>query len=171
MKINRNFRTLYILLLVFQIILCNYSNLGPYVMLSMLPAMVLCIPLSVGTPLCLLIAFLSGLSVDWLSEGLIGLNTSALLPVAVLRRPFISSFIGEDLIVRKDNFSIRKNGFSKIFFALLASTAIFMCLYVFLDGAGTRPFWFSAARFGASLAANMVLGLIVVNILTGEEKK
>ncbi|MBR4977960.1 MAG: hypothetical protein IKY95_03290 [Bacteroidales bacterium] len=171
MKINRNFRTLYILLLVFQIILCNYSNLGPYVMLSMLPAMVLCIPLSVGTPLCLLIAFLSGLSVDWLSEGLIGLNTSALLPVAVLRRPFISSFIGEDLIVRKDNFSIRKNGFSKIFFALLASTAIFMCLYVFLDGAGTRPFWFSAARFGASLAANMVLGLIVVNVLTGEEKK
>ena len=171
MKINRNFRTLYILLLVFQITLCNYSNLGPYVMLSMLPAMVLCIPLSVGTPLCLLIAFLSGLSVDWLSEGLIGLNTSALLPVAVLRRPFISSFIGEDLIVRKDNFSIRKNGFSKIFFALLASTAIFMCLYVFLDGAGTRPFWFSAARFGASLAANMVLGLIVVNVLTGEEKK
>lgn len=171
MKINRNFRTLYILLLVFQIILCNYSNLGPYVMLSMLPAMVLCIPLSVGTPLCLMIAFLSGLSVDWLSEGLIGLNTSALLPVAVLRRPFISSFIGEDLIVRKDNFSIRKNGFSKIFFALLASTAIFMCLYVFLDGAGTRPFWFSAARFGASLAANMVLGLIVVNVLTGEEKK
>ena len=171
MKINRNFRTLYILLLVFQIILCNYSNLGPYVMLSMLPAMVLCIPLSVGTPLCLLIAFLSGLSVDWLSEGLIGINTSALLPVAVLRRPFISSFIGEDLIVRKDNFSIRKNGFSKIFFALLASTAIFMCLYVFLDGAGTRPFWFSAARFGASLAANMVLGLIVVNVLTGEEKK
>ena len=92
MKI-RNFRTLYILLLVCQIILCNYSNLGPYVMLSMLPAMVLCIPLSVGTPLCLLIAFASGLSVDWLSEGLIGLNTSALLPAAVLRKPFIRMFI------------------------------------------------------------------------------
>ena len=74
MKINRNFRTLYFLLVVLQIILCNYSNLGPYVMLSMLPAMVLCIPLSVGTPLCLLIAFVSGLSVDWLSEGLIGLG-------------------------------------------------------------------------------------------------
>lgn len=171
MKIARNFKTLYILLLVFQIILCNYSNLGPYVMLSMLPAMVLCIPLSVSTPLCLLTAFLSGLSVDWLSEGLIGLNTSALLPVAALRKPFIRSFIGKDLIIRNDNFSIRKNGFSKIFFALLASTAIFLCLYIYLDGAGTRPFWFSASRFGLSLAANMVLGLIVVNVLTGEEKK
>ena len=171
MKINRNFRTSYSLLVVFQIILCNYSNLGPYVILSMLPAMVLCIPLSVGTPLCLLIAFASGLSVDWLSEGLIGLNTSALLPAAVLRKPFIRMFIGEDLIVRNDNFSLRKNGFSKVFFALLASTALFLGMYIFLDGAGTRPFWFSASRFGASLAANMVLGLIVVNVLTGEEKK
>ena len=171
MKINRNFRTLYFLLLVLQIILCNYSNLGPYIMLSMLPAMVLCIPLSVGTPLCLLIAFVSGLSVDWLSEGLIGLNVSALLPVAALRKPFIRAFIGEDLIVRNDNFSIRKNGFSKVFFALLASAAIFVCLYVYLDGAGTRPFWFSVSRIGASLAANMVLGFIVVNVLTGEEKK
>ena len=171
MKINRNFRTLYFLLVVLQIILCNYSNLGPYVMLSMLPAMVLCIPLSVGTPLCLLIAFISGLSVDWLSEGLIGLNTSALLPVAVLRKPFIRMFIGKDLIVRNDNFSIHKNGFSKVFFALLTSTALFLGLYIFLDGAGTRPFWFSAARFGTSIAANMILGLIVVNVLTGEDRK
>lgn len=171
MKINRNFRMLYFLLLVLQVILCNYSNLGPYVMLSMLPAMILCIPLSVGTPLCLLIAFISGLSVDWISEGLIGLNVSALLPVAALRKPFIRSFIGEDLIVRNDNFSIRKNGFSKVFFAIFASTAIFVGLYVFLDGAGTRPFWFSASRFGASLVADMILGLIVVNVLTGEDRK
>lgn len=171
MKVNHNFRTLYILLLVFQAILCNYSNLGPYVMLSMLPAMVLCIPLSVSTPLCLLIAFASGLSVDWLSEGLIGLNASALLPVAILRKPLISSFIGEDLIARGDNFSIRKNGASKVFFALLSSVALFILLYVFLDGAGARPFWFSAARFGASLACNMALGFIVVNVLTGEDRK
>ena len=67
MKINHNFRTLYFLLLVLQIILCNYSNLGPYITLSMLPAMVLCMPLSVSTPLCLLITFISGLSGDWIS--------------------------------------------------------------------------------------------------------
>ena len=63
------------------------------------------------------------------------------------------------------------NGFSKVFFALFASTAIFVGLYVFLDGAGTRPFWFSASRFGASLVADMILGLIVVNVLTGEDRK
>lgn len=171
MKVNRNFRTLYILLAVCQIILSNFSNFGPYVMLTILPAMVLCIPLSVGTPLCLFIAFVTGLSVDWLSEGLIGLNASALLPVALMRRPLISMFIGEDLIVRNDDFSIRKNGFTKVFFALLSATAIFLGIYILLDGAGTRTIWFSLIRFGVSFVCCMVLGFIVVNTLTGEEKK
>lgn len=171
MKVIRNFRTLYILLLICQIILCNYSCLGPYVMLSMLPALVACIPLSVGTPLCMFIAFASGLAIDWLSEGLIGLNAAAILPAALLRNPLISMFIGEDLIVRKENFSIRKNGFSKVFFTILATTAIFTGIYVFLDGAGARPFWFSLTRFAASLACNLTLGLIIVNVLTGEERK
>lgn len=171
MKVNGNFRTLYILLLICQIILCNYSNLGPYITLSMLPTMVLCIPLSVSTPLCMLTAFVSGLSVDWLSEGIIGLNASAIIPVALLRKPLVSMFIGEDLIVRNENFSIRKNGFTKIFFTLLSATAVFTAIYVFLDGAGTRPFWFLISRFGASFACNMVPALIVTNVLTGEDKK
>ena len=171
MKVNRNFRTLYILLIICQMLLCNYSCLGPYIMLSMLPAMVLCIPLSVGTPLCMFIAFLSGLTVDWLSEGLIGLNASAIVPVAFFRKPIISRFIGEDLIVRNENFSIRKNGFTKVFFAVLISTIIFIGLYVFLDGAGSRPAWFVLSRFGASLACNMLIAFIVVNVLTGEDRK
>ena len=44
MKVSQHFGTLYTLLVIGQIVLCNYSQLGPYIMLSMLPAMVLCIP-------------------------------------------------------------------------------------------------------------------------------
>ena len=72
MRMNQNFGLLYVLMLLCQIALCNYSPLGPYITLSMLPAMVFCIPLRISTPLCMIIAFFSGLSVDWLSEGLIG---------------------------------------------------------------------------------------------------
>ena len=72
MKMNQHFGILYILLLICQIILCNYSPLGPYIMLSILPAMILCVPLKIGVIGCMLIAFGSGLAVDWLSEGLIG---------------------------------------------------------------------------------------------------
>ena len=61
MKVSQHFGILYCLLLIGQLILCNYATLGAYVMLTMLPAMIMCIPTSVNTAGCMLIAFGSGL--------------------------------------------------------------------------------------------------------------
>lgn len=168
---TQSFGLLFILMVFGQMILCNFAGFSPYVMLSMLPAMIICVPLTVSTPLCMLIAFVTGLSVDWLSEGLIGLNASSLIPVALMRKPLIRFFLGEDLIVRSDSFSIRKNGLGKISLVLGVSLIIFLGIYIFLDGAGTRPVWFNMARFGVSFACNMVLALIVTNILTVDDRK
>ena len=171
MRSGQNFGILYILLVICQVVMSTYTQLGPYVMLSMLPAMVLCIPTGIKTSVCMLIAFASGLAVDWLSEGFIGLNVAALLPVALLRRGIIRIFLGEDIINRNDTFSIRKNGIGKVSLALLISVSIFLALHIFLDGAGTRPLWFSMTRFGVSLACNWILGLLVINILTPDDRK
>jgi quinol-cytochrome oxidoreductase complex cytochrome b subunit len=119
----------------------------------------------------MLLAFATGLSVDWLSEGLIGINAAALVPVALMRKPLIRFFLGEDIITRSDSFSFRKNGVVKISFILLISTVIFLGIYIFLDGAGTRPTWFNLTRVGVSLACNYVLALIVTNILTVDDRK
>lgn len=171
MRTGQNFWILYALLVICQVALCNYAFLGPYIMLTMLPAMVMCIPLTVSTPLYMLIAFASGLAVDWLAEGLIGINAASLVPVAVCRTTFIRIFLGEDIINRKDSFSIRKNGSGKIAVTMAAALVIFLATYVFLDGAGTRPFWFCATRFCTSLAVNLVLSLIVVGVLTPDDRK
>lgn len=168
---TQNFAVLFFLMVLGQMVLCNFAGFGPYVMLSMLPAMIICVPLTVGTPLCMLIAFAAGLSVDWLSEGLVGLNASALIPVALMRKPLIRFFLGEDLIARSDGFSFRKNGIGKISLVLGVALIIFMGIYIFLDGAGTRPLWFNLTRFGVSFACNMVLALIVTNILTVDDRK
>lgn len=171
MRTGQNFKLLYCLLVICQIVISNYTALGPYLMLSILPAMIMCIPLSVGTAGCMLIAFLTGLSVDWLSEGLIGINAASLLPVALARQTFIRVFLGEDIINRKDSFSIRKNGFGKVSIAMAAAYIVFLAIYIFLDGAGSRPFWFCATRFAASLAANMALALLVADNLTPDDRK
>ncbi len=171
MRMNQNFGILYSLLLICQIILCNFSPLGPYIVLTMLPAMVLCIPLTVSTISCMLIAFASGLAVDWLSEGLIGINAASLIPVALARKGIIRLFFGEDLISRSDSFSFNKFGTLKVSAAQVASTALFLAIYVILDGAGTRPQWFSFATFGASLVCNWLLALLVTHILTPDDRK
>lgn len=171
MKTNQNFSLMYSLLVVCQVIMYNYTNLGPYIILTMLPAMVLCIPTGINTPVCMLIAFASGFAADWLSEGLLGLNTAALLPVALMRKGVIRIFLGEDIINRNDSFSIRRNGLGKVSLAMLTVSAVFLAVYIFLDGAGTRPLWFCATRFGISMVCNWILGILVINILTPDDRK
>ncbi len=171
MRMNQNFGILYSLLLICQIILCNFSPLGPYIVLTMLPAMILCTPLTISTLGCMFIAFGSGLAVDWLSEGLIGINAASLVPVALTRKGIIRLFFGEDLIIRGDSFSFNKFGTLKVSAALITATAIFLAIYVLLDGAGTRPQWFSLASFGASLVCNWLLALLITHILTPDDRK
>lgn len=171
MKTNHNFPLMYALLLICQVILCNYAHLGPYITLTLLPAMILCIPIRISTITCMLVAFASGFLTDFLAEGLLGLNVAALLPVALIRKGTVRIFLGEDIIARKDSFSIKKNGLLKVSTALLVSTAVFLAAYIFLDGAGTRPFWFCAAKFGISLVCNWILGILVINTLTTDDRK
>lgn len=171
MKNGNNFKLLYCLLLICQIVLCNFSPLGPYITLSLLPAMIFCIPMSISTAVCMIIAFGSGLAVDWLSEGLIGINAASLVPVALARKSIVRIFFGEDLITRGDSFSVNKYGTAKVSAALISSIAVFLLFYVILDGAGTRPMWFNLAYFGASLLCNWILALLVTHLLTPDDRK
>ena len=171
MRISQNFKVLFICLLVCQIAICNFASLGPYIMLSILPAMIMCRPLSVGTARCMFIAFVSGLVVDWLSEGLIGINAASLVPVALARKTIIRIFLGEDLIARSDSFTFKKNGIGKISIALITALSIFFGIYVILDSAGTQPTSFNIIRFAASVAASFILSLLVTAVLTPDDRK
>ena len=158
---RKSYTTLvYLLLVVVQILLCNYFHVTPYITLSILPIMILCLPLKISTVAAMIIAFVTGLSVDFLAEGLIGINALALVPVAYVRKSLIGFVFGEDLISRGEDFSIRKNGLGEVSMAILL-----------VHGAGTRPFWFNAARFGASLAAGYLVALLLVDTLVPDSRK
>lgn len=171
MKTTLNFRLTYILLIFGQMMICNFTHFGPYVMLSILPAMILCIPTSVSTIACMGIAFASGLSVDWLADGILGLNASALIPVALARKGIIRIFLGEDILARNDSFSFRKNGMAKITLAAAVSVVLFLAVYIILDGAGLRTLSFCITRFAVSLACCLPLSLLIVHLLTPDDRK
>ena len=44
---RNNFTVLYVLLVAAQMLICNYLHLTPYIMLSLLPALILCLPTKV----------------------------------------------------------------------------------------------------------------------------
>ena len=164
------FWLIYIILLVAQLLLSTYANFTQYVMVTMLPVMVLCMPIRMGTVLAMVIAFATGLSVDLLSEGLLGLNALALVPVAFARNSIIRLIFGGELFAREEDFSIHRNGFWKVLVAIVLSTALFLAVYIWADGAGTRPLLFNAIRFGASLVASTLLSLLVVNLLAPDSR-
>lgn len=165
MKTNHNYGLVYILLTVVQIIICNYFRISPYLTLSILPAMVICIPSSRSTVSALLIAFATGLAVDALSEGILGLNALALVPVAFIRTPLMRLLLGKEVNERHESLNIRYNGLSTVSVAIAVAQTLFLAIYILADGAGMRPFWFNISRFAASLACNYLLSLIAVNIL------
>ena len=155
----------YFLLLVLQIFLCNYFNLSPLLSLSILPVLILMLPIRYGTVFAMLLAFVSGLTVDWLSEGVIGLNALALVPVALARKGIIYLVFGSEFFARKENISLRKHGFAKMSVAIVMAQSLFLLLYVWADGAATRPFSFNALRFFVSLIAGWLLSLLLSKAL------
>lgn len=156
---KNEFWAVYLLLLLAQLLLSNYFNISPYIMVTILPVMVMCIPIRVGPVPAMVIAFATGLAVDLLSEGLLGLNAIALVPVALLRNTIIKFIFGDELFARKEDFCPKRNGLGKTAMAIFAGLAVFVIIYVWVDSAGTRPFWFNAARWGASVASSFLLSL------------
>lgn len=165
---NTRFLTTFLLLLLVQMCITNFFRISPYLMLSILPAMILLIPIRRGTVPALLIAFFTGLAVDFLAEGLPGLNTVALLPVAFFRLNIIRLVFGEEVFARKEDISVPRQGIWKMSVAILMAQALFLIIYIWIDGAGTRPLWFNSIRFAVSLVGGFILSLFVANILAPE---
>ncbi|MGN1215839.1 MAG: hypothetical protein ACI4TJ_06290 [Candidatus Cryptobacteroides sp.] len=161
----------YILFVVAQMILGNYFHFTPYVMLSILPALVLFLHPRVNTVLAMVIAFVIGLAVDYFAEGLIGINAVSLVPVAFLRRPLIEAVFGNEPFELEEPVSIRKYGFARVSMAVLVVLSVFMIIYTVADCAGTRPFWFIAARCAFSIAASYPVSMLIINPLTHDDRR
>ena len=165
-RTDTKFVAIWLFLVLVQIVICDCMFLGPLVTVTLLPVLVIFLPLYARTETTMLIAFAAGFAVDWLSDGVRGLNMASLVPVALLQKPLVRLFIGEDTVVRTEALSAKKSGTTRLFALSTISTAIFLLLYVALDGAGERTFGFCALRFACPLAASLPLIAIVQHIFS-----
>ena len=165
------FWLIYVLLVIAQMLLTHFLRVSPYLTLCILPVLVLCIPIRVGTVGAMLIAFATGLTVDLVGEGVLGLNTLALVPVGFLRNWIIRLVFGTEVFARGEDFSARRNGLWKVALAALIAEAIFFILFIWVDGAGTRPFGFNALRFICSLSGSMLLALLALDLLAPDPRR
>lgn len=164
----------YILLFLAQAALWNYFNFSPYVFIVFLPAMLLCLPVEYGTVRVMLTAFVTGLLVDFLVNGALGMTSFALVPVAAFRRRAIRIVFGQELFARNESPSFQRHGWAKFALIILILTAIFLILYIWVDSAGFYSFGFRVLKFAFSLLVSTAVSLPVAFILlenTGERWK
>ena len=169
--IRKNIILSYVLLLILQILLCNYLQLSPYVTLSVLPLLILMLPTRVGALPAMIIAFISALSVDFLAEGVVGINALALVPVALLRQPIIRLVFGDEIYSRQEDISIRRHGLLKMTVALILAQSTFLIIYVWADAAGARSFSFCLVRFILSLLSGVLVSLPLSRTLSLDERE
>ena len=159
----------YLILLVIQIILSGLLNLSQYVVLSFLPVMILSLPITRSTPRVLLTAFITGLVVDFFTDGVLGLTVCALLPVAFARNALIRLVFGTELLSRQEDISIHKQGPAKVLLAILLATTLFFLIYIPVDCAGTRSGGFIALRTFLSVVLSTPVSFYVAGVLAPRE--
>lgn len=162
---------LFLLLVIAQMVICNFLQLTPFIMLSILPVMILCLPIRFGPVASMLIAFAVGLAVDLLAEGLPGINAASLVPVAFVRLWVIRLVFGDELFARGEDFTTGRSGVGKVIVATLILQGLFLAIYIALDGAGVRPLWFNAVRWAASLLTGTFVSIFVADLMAGDGRK
>lgn len=169
MKRN-GFALTYLLMVILQILICNYLRLPFNLVLSVLPVIVLFIPINHGTIFSLFLAFFTGLVVDFLAEGVIGINALALVPVAFCRKAIITMVFGSEIFARRENLSVKKHGIGKVTLAIIIAQSIFLLIYIWADGSAARPGWYNTLEFSLSLIAGLLLSLLISGYLTQEDR-
>ena len=161
MKEIRNQSFNYIVIIICQMLITNFIHFGSYIFINILPILIITIPLKTSTIRTMIIAFIMGLSIDFLADGVIGLNTIALVPIAFLRKGLILAILGQDVINRSESISTKQHGLLKITAIIAILQFIFTTIYVLADTAGTRSFNFHIIRIICSSVTSIIISIII----------
>lgn len=156
-----------IFIVIIQLILNSYINLGLYIYLVIFPFIILTLPYRVKTIPAMLLSFLLGLAIDFLSNGVLGLNAGALTAMALCRQSFLQMLINEQSMGKYDTPSIKEIGFLKFSTYIILSFIIFFVSYIFIDNMGFSPFGFNLLKLLVSTLVNSFLMIIICIVTQG----
>ncbi|MCI1719839.1 MAG: rod shape-determining protein MreD [Bacteroidales bacterium] len=149
--------------LIIQLLICEFVNIWPPLYIAVFPLFIMMLPADFKPGFLMLTAFIAGLLIDALSDGLLGLNATSLTAVAFFKRPLMKSIAryeaGGGAGARDVN--SKHLGFQKFFTFLLLSYSIFFVCYVILDDLGSGSATFLIIRLLINIIANLLIAIIL----------
>ena len=159
----------FIVLVAAQVVICNFVNTGPRLVLSVLPSLILALSIRYSAIRTMATALLVGLAVDFFTTGVLGLSAIPLVAVAFCREWLTRLVFGSDVYARQEEVSERKQGAAKLLIGLLLANILYFIIFAWIEAAGTRPFAFCAVRAALSSLAGTVAGFFALRLLNSVE--
>ncbi len=154
----------YIILIIIQILTDGLLDTGIFVSLFPVMFIILTLPYKSGTISTLLVGFGLGLLVDFMGNGVIGLNAAALTAVSFCRQGLLQMIAGSyimDNTERPDLFSL---GYIKVIGYSALCSLIHLCVFVFTEHGGFSDILISLGRIGISTILNCALMTVLFSI-------
>lgn len=165
---NYRFVILYVVFVVAQIVFCNFFGLSRYVLVSVLPVLILMLPLGWGSIPSMLTAFAMGFAVDFFSNGMLGITSFALVPVALVRRFVVGIVFGAEKSARGEEITVERLGIPKAALAVLMLCTLYFILFVWVDSAGTYGFLAGLFRVVLSVLVSTPVCVAVARLLRSQ---
>lgn len=161
--------TIFVAICIVQLLLDAYLHISPYIFICILPMAILSLPPKYGNISAMLMAFAAGYVVDFMSSGILGLSSCALLPLALLRSPIYRLVVGDEAFSREDGVPLSRLSTRNTFLVYLCGAIVFSLIFVFVDAAGTRPLWFNLFRSALSSVASALVMTFLGSFLFREK--
>lgn len=140
---NRNSSVLFVTLVcLVQIIIFKYLSVTPYLVVALLPGLLVVISKEWSALKSMIVAFMLGLVIDVLADGIVGLNAASLVLTALILPTFNKQGVQPSLVY-------------------LLANAIFFVPYVLLDGAGAVPPLEMLLQYAVSVVVSLILDFFV----------
>ena len=169
MKTGRYF-IIFAILTLAQALISNYFLFSQYILISLLPLLIISIPSRYNTPVTLGLAFAAGFIVDFVGGGTLGLTSCALLPLALLRITLLRLVSGEEILSDRNDSPVTHQTTAEQVLTMVLGCLLFFTIYVWIDAAGTRPFWFNAVRAILSTVVSALLCVLLGNFIFGRNR-
>lgn len=162
MNVQFKYPTLGLILIICQILLSEYVNIWPILYIAIFPQFIILLPPTTNRSVQMLTALALGLCIDIFADGVLGLNAAALVAMAYLRPSVLKITLSRGLLENSDNQPLLHKNVEIQKLAMLTAImlAIFFCVYVAIDSAGTFPLWYVAVKVAICTAVNTAISLV-----------
>ncbi len=161
MRISLAHLVYYLLVFVLQVLLTNLVDTGLWVTLTLLPLIVIGFPATWDIRITMPVGFVLGLTADLATGGVPGTSAAACVALAALREPLYRGIVSPDGQNPAWTPSVRTLGIWTYLKFALAVYALYMLVFVLLDGFTLTPILFILARTALSTLAGVALAALL----------